>query len=153
MYWLSRIIIILSAIVIGFAVFYLYQSDFSEQNAIQLLVKYSDRVQIGQPVEVGVGIGNNGEKVLHAARLTLILPEGVVFVGEEADKNFITKTIGDIGVGGFNNQDFKILVLGGSQALKQLEATLSYSLAESSSQFETKKTLIYQLKKRLWNLR
>lgn len=97
-----------------------------------------DQVLIGSPFEISVNISNDSRSVLRDARLSLILPDEIVFVGEPREKNIIHKDIGNLGVGSLAQEKFRLMTLSGENTIKKIQAGVIYSPASLGSKFEQK---------------
>src|SRR3989344_928043 len=100
-----------------------------------------DQVLVGVPFEVSVNIANDSSSVLRDARLNLSLPEGVVFVGKSEDKNVEFKDIGNLGEGSLAQEKFQLMVLGGENTVKEIQANVVYSPTSIGSKFEKEASL------------
>jgi hypothetical protein len=70
-------------------------------------------VLVGVPFDMEVEVGNSSRGVLKGARVSLLLPEGIVAVGGERGRTLETKTLGDVGAGSRAQTSFKLLVFSG----------------------------------------
>ncbi len=137
--WFLRIILILAFGLAVFAGFYWYSTDSASGVEIVFQMSNEQTIKVGQPFDITVNVINDSDNILGSSKLTLVLPEGVVFAGEEEDKNITNKVLGDIGVGGMSSQDFKLIVLNNPNSIKNIEADLIYNIGVTSSRFEEKK--------------
>src|SRR3989344_3384106 len=72
-------------------------------------------VSVGQPFEVAVYFSNLNNQIIKNARMSLILPEGISFVGKSSELKVSEQMIGDIGPGSLNRQSFNLIVTNGVQ--------------------------------------
>ena len=135
--WIYYIVIIIALGLAAYAAFYFYKD---ESSSVDLVLKLPEKVMVGESFMVTIGVINGSGNILNGARLTLTLPEGMAFVGEEEDKNVQSKNLGDVGVGGLTSQEFRVIALKDTNSNKDLEASLNYGMASSASRFEEKKT-------------
>jgi len=97
-----------------------------------------NQVFLGQPFQLTVNFANYSDAILEGTKLSLTLPDGVSFVGQQADQRVMEQSTGDLGPGSVNQQTFNLIVLGGAQSLKHLDAKLIYQIpSRSSGQFES----------------
>ncbi len=116
---------------------YFYSGDDGEGLNIETILP--DKILIGVPFSMRVGVANNGAAILNDTKITLALPEGVAFVGKSANKNIETKSLGKVGIGSVTQEEFKLVATSGDQSIKQIAATVSYLPEGVSSRFEKKK--------------
>ncbi|MEK7114802.1 MAG: hypothetical protein AAB847_00345 [Patescibacteria group bacterium] len=137
--WFLRAILILAFGFAAFAGFYWFSAD--NDSGVEIIFQPSNDqiIKVGQPFDLTVNVINNSDNILSSSKLTLVLPEGVVFAGEPEDKNVANKILGDIGVGGVNSQDFKLIVLNNPNSVKNLESALTYNIGSATSRFEERK--------------
>ncbi|MBI3589504.1 MAG: hypothetical protein HY093_03800 [Candidatus Liptonbacteria bacterium] len=131
----NRIVIIsvsVSVLVLGFLGLY-FGFLGNNQTAVSLEFGKMDEVLLGKPFTADVTISNNGDKVLKNARLSLLLPEGVYFVGESLDQRVKEKFVGDIGPGSLSKESFNVIVTGGGGATEKLTSRLSYAIAPNDN--------------------
>src|SRR3989344_1578837 len=107
-------------------------------SGISLEFTKPNQVLVGQPFTFTVAFSNYSDQVFDNARLSIILPDEVSFVGQSPDQRVAEQLIGDVGPGSLNQQSRDLIVLGGSQSIKRVEAKLSYRVSGSSAEFESR---------------
>lgn len=127
--WLKKIgIIIFSALILSAAVgYYIYSKP--QNPDISLNFGNVGRVNQGQPFVVTVSYSNNSDKVLSDAKISLLVPEGVSFLGAPLDQRVDEEALGDIGPGSISSRDFKVIVTNGTLTIKHLESRIKYQLS------------------------
>lgn len=105
-------------------------------NAVTIDVVKPDRVLVGTPFIVTVGVGNASRGALLDAQLSLELPEGAVFPGSRPEKNIETKSLGRLGDGSVVQEEFTVFMLGGAQSVKRFTARVVYATESVGSRFE-----------------
>lgn len=112
----------------GFYFYYfVLQSDKETPNVV---LEYSKppTVFLGKPFEVKISLSNySSEVILKNASLSLILPEGVSFLGQDQSKRVVEEFIGDLGPGSINQQGFNLIITEGANSVKRIKANLTYS--------------------------
>lgn len=117
------------------AFLYFYFRD--EGSAVGIEFAKPDQILIGEPFAFTVSASNYSDKIAKDVRLSLILPEGVAFLGRSPEQRVIEQAIGDLGPGSFNQQTFNLIALGLKEGEKKIEAKVSYKNGnESSARFE-----------------
>ena len=114
---------------------------FAPQPAgVELEFQTPAEVSVGQPFEVAVHFSNPNNQIIKNARMSLILPEGISFVGKSSELKVSEQMIGDIGPGSLNRQSFNLIVTNGVQSVKRILAKITYGLESNpSAEFESKK--------------
>ncbi len=99
------------------------------------------QILVGQPFDLGISVSNYSDQVMGNAKLTLLLPEGVVFKGQDASQRASEQLVGDLGPGGILRQEsFELIVLKDPQSVKRLSARVSYSLGgKEGTRYESQK--------------
>lgn len=105
-------------------------------DSLGLEIKGSQQVALGSPFDIKVTVTNKSSSILNDSRLTLELPEGIVFVGSPASKNVDIRELGAVGQGSVIEESFRLLVTSGENTLKRVTASLSYLPSSIGSRFE-----------------
>ncbi len=119
---------------VGFGVYY-----FTRPAAPGVLVEFNkpEKIYVGSPFDVTISYTNTSDQALKDAKLSVFLPDGLVFAGRSADQRGYDYSIGDIGPGSVNQEKISLIALDGPQSFKKLSAKVAYSLASAqSAQFE-----------------
>ncbi|MEK7554891.1 MAG: hypothetical protein AAB518_02835 [Patescibacteria group bacterium] len=130
--------ILLILIIGGGGAYLWYQSRGAR--GLELALTLPDEVSAGVPFILGVSASNDSSSVLKNVELIVELPEGVVFVGSAPDKNFSSKTIGNLGAGSLAEETFELLALGSEQSVKEVRASITYVPESIQSKFEKETT-------------
>jgi len=96
-------------------------------------------IPVGVPFNLEVGISNDSDQVLQDAKITLALPEGVVFLGESAEENLLTKKLGNLGIGSLTGQSFELMVVSApdnGDRVKIIDVSVDYSPEFLGSRFK-----------------
>ncbi|OGY63072.1 MAG: hypothetical protein A2745_01455 [Candidatus Harrisonbacteria bacterium RIFCSPHIGHO2_01_FULL_44_13] len=136
LYWILAIVLIL---LIGLAGFFWFQSRSNQ--GLDLQINAPDEVLIGVPFDLEINVTNDSGGILKDSKLSLAIPEDVVFVGSAVGKTVEYKTLGNLGVGNLTKESFKLMALGEENSLRQIEATLSYLPTSLGSRFEIVKKI------------
>lgn len=126
-FWILGIAVIAA----GAAGYYLFLSPQSAEVFLEFLKP--NEILVGQPFNLSVSFSNYSDRILDDVKLSLVLPEGIVFVGQAGEQRVLEKLVGDLGPGSLNQESFNLVVLDGAETLKRLEAKLSYKLAGGSA--------------------
>ncbi|MFH1759228.1 MAG: hypothetical protein ABH822_01550 [Patescibacteria group bacterium] len=99
-----------------------------------------EQVWIGTPFELEVQIANGSDQIFQDAKISLSLPEGMVFVGESPDEMLISRKIGNLGVGSLTNESFKLMVVASElpriDIKESVTASIDYSPEFLGSRFK-----------------
>lgn len=97
-----------------------------------------NQILLGDPFVLSLSLANYSESVLKNAKLSLLLPEGVSFVGESQGRRVAETAVGDLGPGSINQQSFNLIVTSGPDTLKHVQARLVYAASQNqNAQFES----------------
>ncbi len=93
---------------------------------------------VGAPFVVTVSSANNSNTTLTGATLTLQLPDGMSFVGDDPSERAKEYPLGDIASGASITQSSTIIVTGSPSTLMAISAKLLYATAQTpSTTYET----------------
>ncbi len=110
-----------------------------EQPSVGIQFGKPSSVLVGQPFTLTVSFSNYSDKILQDAKLSLILPDDLVFLGQDSGQRVMEQSLGDVGPGSIHEQPFNLIAVGGSQTLKHAEAKLVYHTNGSAqTQFEAR---------------
>lgn len=129
----ALIVFIVLSLAVGFGWYYFLQTS---GNAVTIDVMKPDRVLVGTPFTVTVGVSNSSRGALRDVQLSFELPEGAVFLGSRPEKNVETKSLGRLGEGSVVQEEFIVLMLGSAQSVKRFTARVTYSPESVGSRFE-----------------
>ncbi len=118
----------------GVLVFLWYESRTAQGLTLGLLVP--ERVLIGVPFDLKINLSNDSSNVLNDAKLTLFLPDGVVFAGEAEDKRLRSKSLGNLGAGSSSDETIRLLALDGENTLQAVRVTVDYLPTSLGGRFE-----------------
>ncbi len=94
------------------------------------------QVMVGQRFAISITVSNYSDQIISNANLTLLLPEGVAFYGQDPGQRADTKSMGDLAPGSLVPQTFDLIALKDPQSIKKLNAKLAYSAGGSSAKYE-----------------
>jgi hypothetical protein len=94
------------------------------------------QILVGDPFILTVSFSNYSDSVLKDAKISLLLPDGVSFVGQAEGQRVREGTLGDVGPGSINQQSFNLIVTGGGNSAKHLIAKASYRTSQGATVFE-----------------
>lgn len=120
---------------VGFGVYY-----FTRPPAPGVVLEFNkpEKIYVGYPFDVTVSYTNNSDQALKDAKLSVFLPDGLVFAGRSQEQRGYDYSVGDVGPGSVNQEKISLIALDGPQSFKKLSAKVSYSLASAQgAQFES----------------
>ncbi len=122
--WLFWILIIGGLIAIAFGGFYFYQY-FTSRDIIFSL-KAPQNTLLAVPFNIEVGVSNNSDNPIKDIKLSLILPEGTAFVGENPEKRVLNRSFGNLDKNSTLQEKIPVIILENEQSFKRFEITISY---------------------------
>ncbi len=120
-FWVAIIAVL---ILIPLGAFYFYQ--YFTARDIVFLLKAPDNVSIGVPFDIEVTVQNNFDNPLKDVQLSMILPEGTSFIGENSDKRTFSGSFGDLDKNGTLQESIKVIIFSNEQSVKKFEVSASY---------------------------
>jgi len=130
---MHRLLIVFSIVlilVLSAGIYYFYFRTAAP--SIGLDISRPSEATIGVPFPVSVSFSNYSDKILTDVRLSVTLPDGLSYAGEAQDQRVREASIGDVGPGSIQKQDFSILAVKDPQTLKRIEAKVNYKVASDS---------------------
>lgn len=120
-FWISIVAVL---ILIPLGAFYFYQ--YFTARDIVFTLKAPDNILIGVPFNIEVSVQNNFNNPLKDVRLSMILPEGTAFVGDNSDKRTFNESFGDLDKNGALQENIQVIIFGNEQSVKKFEVAASY---------------------------
>ncbi len=121
--------IIVLLVLMGFAGYYLYQ--YFTTKDIVLSIATPEKISVGEPFTAKLSFENISTKKLIAPKISLALPEGVVFV-DSPDKRTQEADIHDVNPQETIQMEYALLVVGKSQQAYELDGSVSYGYESAS---------------------
>ncbi|MBN2197725.1 hypothetical protein JW698_00795 [Candidatus Wolfebacteria bacterium] len=139
--WVFLLLVIGGLIILTIGGFYLYQY-FTSRDVIFSLRGSVSETLLGVPFNVEADIKNNSSNPIKEVKLSMVLPEGAVFVGENVEKNILNLSFGDLEANTSLQEKIPVVIFENEQAIKNFEVVISYfppSLGPKA-RFEQKKS-------------
>ncbi len=105
-------------------------------SAMELQVVPPERVLIGVPFDVKVGVSNKSSKPLKNVRVSLNLPAGIAFVGSPASQNSDYRDLNDLDPNSSRQPTFKLIALDDENTFKKISSSASFIAGAFNSQFD-----------------
>lgn len=122
--------------VLGTGTFYLLRG--AGKPNVSLEFSKPDQVLVGQPFTLNISFSNYSSGVLKNAKLSVLLPDDVLLLGQPPEQRAREQSLGDLGPGSLSQQGINLIATGGSQTLKRVKAKLTYAAPENERvQFES----------------
>lgn len=110
-----------------------------ESAHVTLGINRPQQVLVGQPFQIELAYSNASDKPVKAAKLALLMPEGISAVGKSEGLRVIEESLGDIAPGVSQKKSFTLIALGDPQTVRHLEAKITYGTGVNPKvQFESK---------------
>ena len=123
------IVILIIVLIFGY---FLYRPK-SPQISIEF--QKPDEVLAGQSFDLGVVVYNNSDKTIQNANLSILIPEGFVFVENDSNQKMVKVNIGNIAPSSFQKENFKIITFSDTLSLKKINVELDYKIEGSKILF------------------
>lgn len=130
-------IILLSVIIIGFIVFWIYRETMFSKEILRLEILGPDTIKAGEEIEYTIKYKNNGNFALENPKLIFNMPD---YSLTEDSKTRTTQDLEDIYPGGEEIVKIKTRLLGKEGDLKTAKATLSYTPKNLTARYESNTT-------------
>lgn len=134
MKWIIWLFAVLLVLAIGIVGFFWYQA-YTAQGLV-FDIEVPDHVQVGVPFDIEIRLANDSGAILQDARLSIALPDDMVFLGNFAGRGLAQEALGNLGEGSALNKSFQAMVISGESTLKKVEAVVSYLPSSLGSRFE-----------------
>ncbi len=118
----------------AFGFYFFYNSNSDTNNHLEF--EAEENIYSGVPFDLVVNINNDSGNVWQDVKLSLSLPEGVVFFSNESDRSFSIKSLGNLGSGSLTQVTFKLMAI----EQKEVDVLLSYVPEGVGSRFEEKQS-------------
>lgn len=133
----KAIIIIFVFLLIGAGAVYYFWRQASVARGLTLEIKApEEQILLGVPFAIIVNVGNESSSLLQDVKLTVNLPEGLVFAGSPPEKNVDYKNLGNLGAGSLTKEEFKLMAISGEKTIKKVRASVNYLPTALGSRFE-----------------
>ena len=133
-----RWIILAVVIAAALTAFYVFFLKPVPAPSVSIQFTKPDHVQVGNPFVLNISLSNDSAIVLDNATLSILLPDNVSFEGMASDQRAMDQSLGDLGPGSINPEDFNLIVTGDPNSVANITAKLTYTTAISpNTQFES----------------
>lgn len=120
---------------------YYYISEYYKTKDLVLMAQTEESVLIGRPFEITVDVENRSQAPLRDARIFIKLPDGVIGVGNDVDRQTIEESIGAMDPGESLEKTYEVVVVKDQESTKKLDVNFSYLPQNINTRFEREETL------------
>lgn len=131
---------VLALLTVG-GVGYYYISEFYKTKDLVFNAATVETVLIARPFEITVNVENRSQAVLREGRIVIALPDGVIAVSTETDRQTIEESVGDLGAGEMIEKTYAVVVVKDAESTKKLDVNFSYLPQNINTRFEREQTL------------
>lgn len=133
----KAIFIILLFLIVAIGIFYFFWRQTSEVRDLTInLDAPREQILLGVPFRLGVNISNDSNSILQDVKLSINLPQGMVFVGSSPEKNTDYKNLGNLGMGSLTKEAFNLMAISGEKTIKKIRVVVNYLPLAFGSRFE-----------------
>ncbi|BCX15864.1 MAG: hypothetical protein KatS3mg098_093 [Candidatus Parcubacteria bacterium] len=139
--WLFWILIGVAVVLFGIAGFYLYQYFSVKETGLE--IKAPSEALVGTSFTVAVVFENSSSKTLISPKLSLVLPEGIIYLEDES-KRIIEKDLKEIAPSQIVKEEFEVALIGKPFQTYRFDSSLSYAYPSSalSNRFSKKASFL-----------
>lgn len=120
---------------------YYYISEYYKTKDLAFVVQSTESALIGRPFEIAVQVENRSQATLREGKIFIKLPEGVIGIGNEAGRQTVEETIGNVGAGEVVERTYTVVAVKDEQSTKKIAVNFSYLPQNINTRFEREKTL------------
>lgn len=120
---------------------YYYISEYYKTKDLVFVAQTEESVLIGRPFEITVDVENRSQAPLREARIFIKLPDGVIGVGNDVDRQTIEESIGAMDPGESLEKTYEVVVVKDRESTKKLDVNFSYLPQNINTRFEREETL------------
>ncbi len=132
----AAVIFVVAAVVGGY---YIYTALFSRGVNISLDLP-EEEVRLGAPFTVEAAVENVSGTAIQDVRVSLSLPEGVVFARAASGQKILTRDIGTVGDGSITKEAFELIAVGQPQTISRITGAAFYKTGSLGSEFKAEET-------------
>ncbi len=136
-FWTALAVFVLTAAGIGF-----YFYSYLVNRDIAFTLNAPQNVLSGVPFDIEAGAKNNFNNSLNDVKISLVLPDGAFFTGENQGKRYYDKNFGNLGKDANFQERISVVIIPGGQTLK-FDVKISYYTPAlgSKARFEQTRTV------------
>ncbi len=136
-FWTALAVFVLTAAGIGF-----YFYSYLVNHDIAFTLNAPQNVLSGVPFDIEAGAKNNFNNSLNDVKISLVLPDGAFFTGENQGKRYYDKNFGNLGKDANFQERISVVIIPGGQTLK-FDVKISYYTPAlgSKARFEQTRTV------------
>lgn len=131
---------LLTLLAVGGASYY-YISEYYKTKDLAFDAQTVDSVLIARPFDVTVDVENKSRSILRQGKIIVRLPDGVIEVGNDTEKQTIEEEVGDMGAGEAVEKKYTLVMVQDAQSTKKIDVSFSYLPQNINTRFERDKTL------------
>lgn len=125
---------------------YYYISEYYKTKDLVFNAETEDSAQIARPFDITVDMENRSQATLRDAKIFVKLPDGVIGIGNDIDRQTIEEAIGDMRPGEVVERTYTVVVVKDEQSTKKLDVNFSYLPQNINTRFEREETLEVHIK-------
>lgn len=131
---------LLALVIIG-GVGYYYISAFYKTKDLAFDAATVDAILIAQPFDITVTVENRAQVTLRDGKISVTLPDGVVAMDADMERQTIEESVGDLSAGDMIERTYPVIAVKDEQSTKKLDVNFSYLPQNINTRFEREETL------------
>ncbi|HVM77288.1 MAG TPA: hypothetical protein VMU07_04005 [Candidatus Paceibacterota bacterium] len=92
---------------------------------------------VGNPFILTVSYQNNSAQNITNAQLSVLLPDGLSFLGQSATQRVLETNIGDLAAGETTSTEFKVIATQNPNSVQHIQATMTYAAKDATANYQT----------------
>lgn len=133
------IVLALFLVLAGFVYYFIIQ--FNKTKDFRFDIKGPSKVMIARPFEISIELENKSKSTLEQPEILITLPEGVISLDSNNDKQIIKESLGSIELGALIQKRYNLAIIKDEGSIKKIDVSFSYFPPDIKTRFEKKKTI------------
>ncbi len=135
-FWIA---VALFLVLAGFV--YYFISQFNKTKDFRFEIKGPSKVMIARPFEISIELENKSKSTLKQPEILIMLPESVISLDSNGDKQIIKENLGSIESGALVQKRYNLAIIKDEGLIKKIDVSFSYFPPDIKTRFEKKKAI------------
>lgn len=135
-FWIA---VALFLVLAGFV--YYFISQFNKTKDFRFEIKGPSKVMIARPFEISIELENKSKSTLKQPEILITLPEGVISLDSNNDKQIIKESLGSMESSALIQKRYNLAIVKDEGSIKKIDVSFSYFPPDIKTRFEKKKAI------------